>query len=92
MIISFSKLGNHGRLGNQLFQIASTMGLAEKYGAQAAFPAWAYEEYFETPLPHGDMQTTVVEERFFHHHNWEIAGDCDLVGYLQSEKYFGSSG
>ena len=67
------------------------MGLAEKHGAQAAFPAWAYETYFETPIPHGPMQTTRFEERFFHHHEWGITGDCDLVGYLQSEKYFGSS-
>jgi hypothetical protein len=90
MIIYFSQLGKYGRLGNQLFQVASTMGLAEKHGAQAAFPAWEYEQYFETPIPHGELQTRVVEERFFHHHDWEIPGDCDLLGYMQSEKYFGS--
>jgi hypothetical protein len=91
MIISFSQLGKYGRLGNQLFQVASTMGLAEKHGAQAAFPPWEYEPYFETPIPHGDMQTPRVEERFFHHHDWDIVGDSDLLGYLQSEKYFGST-
>jgi hypothetical protein len=90
MIISFSQLGKYGRLGNQLFQVASTMGLAEKHGAQAAFPAWAYEQYFETPIPHGPMQPNQVQERFFHHHEWDIRGDCDLLGYMQSEKYFGS--
>jgi SAM-dependent methyltransferase len=91
MIISFSLLGRHGRLGNQLFQIASTMGLAEKHGAQAAFPAWSYEKYFETPIPHGPMQSNPIEERFFHHYDWDIQGDCDLAGYMQSEKYFGST-
>lgn len=91
MIISFSQLGRYGRLGNQLFQVASTMGLAEKHGAQAAFPPWEYEKYFETPLPHGDMQPNQIRERFFHHHEWGISGDCDLLGYLQSEKYFGST-
>ena len=90
MIISFSQLGKYGRLGNQLFQVASTMGLAEKHGAQVTFPAWEYEQYFETPIPHGPMQTRQIEERFFHHHDWEIPGDCDILGYLQSEKYFGS--
>ena len=89
MIISFSKLGNYGRLGNQLFQIASTMGLAEKHGAQAVFPNWAYEPYFETPIPHGQMQANRLNEKYFHYHEWEIKGDCDLLGYLQSEKYFG---
>ena len=89
--ISFSQLGKYGRLGNQLFQVAGVLGLAEKHGAQAAFPAWEYEPYFETPIPHGELQANCVEERFFHHHDWEIPGDCDILGYLQSEKYFGST-
>ncbi len=91
MIISFSKLGNYGRLGNQLFQLASTMGLAEKHGARAVFPNWAYEPYFETCIPHGPMQTNRLDEKYFHHHEWEIKGNSDLLGYLQSEKYFGST-
>jgi glycosyltransferase involved in cell wall biosynthesis len=91
MIISFSKLGNHGRLGNQLFQIASTMGLAEKHGGRAVFPNWAYEPYFETPIPHGPMQNHRLNEKYFHHHEWEIKANSDLLGYLQSEKYFGST-
>lgn len=91
MIISFSSLGRHGRLGNQLFQVASTLGLAEKYGAEAAFPAWDYEPYFETPIPHGEMQIGRIEEQHFHHHDWGITGNCDLRGYMQSEKYFGST-
>lgn len=90
MILSFSQLGKHGRLGNQLFQVAGTLGLAEKHGAQAAFPAWQYEPYFETPIPHGPMAGPRIEERFFHFHDWNLTGDSDLLGYLQSEKYFGS--
>ena len=91
MIISFSQLGKYGRLGNQLFQVAGTIGLAESHGAQAAFPEWAYEPYFETPIPHGPMQTNQVAERFFHHHDWNLTDSCDLLGYLQSERYFGST-
>ena len=89
--LSMSTLGRNGRLGNQLFQIFSLMGLAEKHRAQAAFPTWEHEQYFDTPLPHGEMQGNQIQERFFHHHEWDIPGDCDLVGYLQSEKYFGST-
>jgi glycosyl transferase family 11/methyltransferase family protein len=91
MILSFALLGSHGRLGNQLFQVASTMGQAEKYGAQAAFPAWKYEQYFETPIPHGPLQSNRIEERFFHHYDWDLQEDCDLAGYMQSERYFGST-
>lgn len=90
MNISFSRLGSHGRLGNQLFQLASTLGLAEKYGASASFPTWPYEEYFETEVPHGEIESYQVKEKFFHHYDWELTENCDLFGYMQSEKYFGS--
>ena len=88
MKISFSQLGNHGRLGNQLFEIHSTMGMAERYSAEAAFPEWKYETYFDPPLPHGELQTKKETEQHFHFYNWGLTESCDLVGYLQSEKYF----
>jgi hypothetical protein len=91
MIISHSTLGKNGRLGNQLFQVASTLGLAEKHGTTAAFPQWEYERYFDISLPHGPMSSNVVQEKYFHYHDWEIAGDVDVMGFLQSEKYFGST-
>ena len=102
MIISFSSLGRYGRLGNQLFEIHSTMGMAERYGAEAAFPEWRYEQYFDlTPspspsgegswMPHGKMQTKRVTEQHFHHYDWRLTESCDLIGYLQTEKYFGST-
>src|SRR5512146_3125510 len=89
--ISFSRLGSHGRLGNQLFQIASTIGIAERAGAEAVFPEWEYESYFLSPIPHGTINPSqVVREKYFHYYEWEIPdGDCDLLGYMQSEKYFG---
>lgn len=90
-IISFSMLGNHGRLGNQLFEVASTLGMAERYGAEAAFPEWKYEQYFDPPLLHGELQKNRVTEQHFHFYDWDIKESCDLVGYLQSEKYFGST-
>jgi hypothetical protein len=91
MNISFSQLGKHGRLGNQLFQVASTLGIAEKYKASASFPAWGYEGYFEIQLPHGELMTNRVEEKHFHHYDWDLQASCDLYGYMQSEKYFGST-
>lgn len=90
MKISFSQLGNHGRLGNQLFEVHSTMGMAWRYRAEAVFPVWQYEQYFNPPLPHGEMQTKRINEQHFHHYDWELTESCDVVGYLQSEKYFGS--
>lgn len=89
MVVSFSKLGNYGRLGNQLMEIASTMGLAEKHNMQPSFPDWSYEPYFEKPLPHGKMMPNQVKEKAFTHYEWDIPAEgCDILGYLQSEKYF----
>lgn len=90
MIISFSKLGSFGRFGNQLFEIMGVLGLCEKHNAQPAFPDWPYDEYFEQPIPHGQMQTTMVKEKEYNYHEWNLPGDCDVLGYFQSEKNFPS--
>jgi len=37
-MITYSKVGHFGRLGNQLFQFASTYGIAKKQGHRVAFP------------------------------------------------------
>lgn len=39
-MITFSQLGRYGRLGNQMFQIASTIGIAIKNDYDYAFPEW----------------------------------------------------
>jgi Glycosyl transferase family 11 len=46
---SYRSLGVNGRLGNQLFQIAGTLGVAHAERAKAHFPSWAYESYFLVP-------------------------------------------
>ena len=49
-MVTYSQLGNKGRLGNQLFQIASTIGIATENGRPFAFPDWEYNKYFEAKL------------------------------------------
>lgn len=88
MVISFGKLGTHGRIGNQLFQWWSTEGIAEANGAQASFPAWQYEKYFKTPLPHNGIATTQLKEKQYHYEPVTMTQDTDLFGYFQSYKYF----
>jgi len=39
-MVTFGKLGRHGRLGNAMFQIASTIGIAKANGYDYAFPEW----------------------------------------------------
>jgi hypothetical protein len=39
-MITFGKLGRYGRLGNQMFQVASTIGIARKRGYEFGFHKW----------------------------------------------------
>ena len=90
-MITFSNLGKKGfgRLGNQLFQIASTMGIAEKNNTTAIFPQWGYSKYFE-PIPNGVQQFPIHKEQSFEHYDIND-NNIDLHGWFQSEKYFGST-
>ncbi len=51
MAYSYRHLGSNGRLGNQLFQIAGTIGTAHHDGTPDAvhFPDWRYAPYFSVP-------------------------------------------
>ena len=46
-MLTFAKLGRLGRLGNQLWQITSTMSVAN--GEPVSFPRWRYEQWFSFP-------------------------------------------
>ncbi len=90
MNIKFSNLGKYGRLANQLFQVASTIGLADLHGREAIFPEWEYEKYFDIELNHSKFAPAKkVNEEHYHHHEWKLPEqDVDIYGYLQSERYF----
>ena len=90
-MITFSRLGKMGNLGNQLFEIASTIGLSNLHGHDCFFPDWQYEKNFKGKLCKGTMVNhQLVNERFYHHHEWPLkaSGRYDLKGWLQSEKYW----
>lgn len=100
-MITYSKLGSqgHGNLGNQLFQIASTVGMALKHGHNYTFPAWPYSQYFENDLPTGGrFEAWTLGEKGFHFQEEHIAsgenwvnyeGDSyDVNGWRQTEKYW----
>lgn len=100
-MITYSKLGHprRGRLGNHLFQIASTIGIAIKHGHNYTFPAWPYSKYFAKPLPTGgSFEAWTVPEESFRYIDERIAGGenwiqfeddhYDIDGWRQSEKYW----
>lgn len=90
-MIIYSRLGKKGNLGNQLFQIASTIGIATKNSHEFAFPEWKYATYlkFNFPLYDPNKRYKVLKELGYHYSDIEIKEGCyDLNGWFQSEKYF----
>jgi hypothetical protein len=88
-MITYSNLGKYGRLGNQLFQIASTIGIAKKNNLDYGFFDWEYNEFLKNKLPNfqGEIQKKVVYDNFSFH-DIILDENTDLFGYLQSYKFF----
>jgi len=95
--IYFHKLGAYGRIGNQLFEIASTIGLAYRYNAEPRFPVnWKYREHFpDIPQEYFEdieCETEVIEDKFEYLPDFlESVKKLDSIavtGTFQSQKYF----
>lgn len=93
MTATFSKLGNYGRLGNALFQMAAVIGYAEKHNMDFVFPTYANskllklsDEYF---VPPGKININRVhKEPKFSYDEIPAFPNIDIEGYFQSPKYF----
>ena len=90
-MIYFKKLGNYGRLGNQLFQIATTYALALENSDEAIFPIWEYNEYL-IGIKTDDVENFKITYEYVEgSHNYykpPYINGMNLSGYFQSEKYF----
>lgn len=91
-MITYSKIGKKGNLGNQLFQIASTIGLAVQSDQQYSFLEWKYQDYFKNKLPFLQanlLNFKTIEEKEYNYYNRELGTEnYDISGWLQTEKYF----
>lgn len=91
-MITFSQLGTlpWGRLGNQLFCIAATIGTAHRNGQLFVLPPWSYSSYFAHPLPTGQLPNACVyTQPSFAYQPVDLpTGDWDLRGSFQSERFF----
>ncbi len=93
MAYLYYKSLNQHRLGNSLFMIAATIGVAKQKGMQPLFPAdWKYRKYFNIPDEYfGDCkaQHNYIEQAFTYESNITIQPENTYFsGYFQSEKYF----
>ena len=89
-IVTYHELGNQGRLGNSLFQVATTLAYAFEHKKSFVFPGWKYSPYMMKPLPVSEVQnaTRYNEPSFSYTPIPFIEGNVDLFGYFQSTAYF----
>lgn len=93
-MLTFSKLGQLGRLGNQMFQYAALVGIAHNIRTDYALSSknTALYECFDLPSKFTDIVNPLVshtdkfefDEKFYNSCNT----NSDLYGFFQSEKYF----
>lgn len=103
MILTFASLGRYGRFANGLYQIAGTIGIARRNGAQFGFPEWInhdhrdrfgsaedidVQKYFLNPLPR--YSGPPLPDYFVHwgFHDVKLNESVSLSGHMQSERYF----
>lgn len=89
-MISFSRLGGMGRIGNSLFQISCVVGFARKHGMDYVLPKWKHADAFKNKINQSDSVPPfpIYKEPNFHYNEIPNYKDVDLVGYFQGEKYF----
>lgn len=103
-MITFKELGKYGRFANGLFQIASTIGIAIKSGQEFSFPKfinWDHKErfgssedcdiykHFQNELP--EIDNKYYQDAFIqwgYHNVYLPNGNWNLIGHMQSDKYF----
>lgn len=87
-----------GRLGNQMWAIASAIGIAERNNTDFFFPEWVYQPWFKNKLPNsldldyymeGNKLKEYKEETPYYS-DIKLSPDYiwNLKGYFQSYKYF----
>ena len=91
-MITFSRLGNYGRLGNQMFQYASIIGIAMKNNFDYCFPLTGTEisKRFNLTAKDETVRKKQVElyKFSFEPKMFQLPDNLDYCGYFQTEKYF----
>jgi hypothetical protein len=103
-MLTFNKLGNIGRLGNQMFEYAALKGIAKNRNFDWCIP-WSFDinEYYDHQLTRHFVldknikydivtENTIIDMRKDFAFNKKLYDNCpdnsDLYGYFQTEEYF----
>ena len=95
-MISFSKLGNYGRLGNQLFQYAFLRVTARRIGTQFYCPEWDGDNIF---VLNDDLERATTCSGITNYFDADpqagylpsamgIIDNTEIRGFFQSERYY----
>jgi hypothetical protein len=96
-MLSYSRLGLNGRLGNQMFQYASLRGIAASNQYGFVIPPSGHQLFDIFEMPEGILNCSssfsyeTFNEPHFHFDKNFMSGfpdNRDLFGYFQAEKYF----
>ena len=81
--------GDMVSIGNILFFIAGTIGVATKNGYTFGLPRWACSDYFINPLPLPDKSIEYKDiELPWGFSGFDIPDNSRIFGWMQTEKYF----
>jgi hypothetical protein len=95
-MISFEKLGNYGRLGNQLFQYAFLRTTAQALGTKFFCPKWDGDDIFNLNDENERSKVRAGITHLFNSHPaagytskvLSIKDNTEIEGFFQSEKYY----
>jgi hypothetical protein len=96
-MISFKTLGQHGRLGNQLYQYAFLRTTAQRLGVKFFCPEWRGDKIFllndehersRVPAPMKTLYRQPLENCGFVESALHIEDGTDIIGFFQAERYF----
>jgi hypothetical protein len=96
-MITYLQLGNMGRMGNQLFELSSLIGIANKNNLNWVVPSnWYYKNIFNIPKEkYYDIDCELeFTEKNFHYDPITITDiniNININGYFQSWRYFQDS-
>lgn len=79
-----------GRFGNQLFQVAATIGYSRQYSMLYVLPNWEYTSIFKYGFNNNGVADNfpIYKEKAFRYTRIPKYSKIDLFGYFQSIKYW----
>lgn len=97
--VTFNRFGTHGRLGNQMFQVAALMGYAKRHGVTYYIPKWRAENGHDLtkiftgpfnldPTLVKESSKTYLEKSLDYMEIPKVSDYVSLHGFFQNEKYF----